>query len=60
LRLNARDGAAYEANETPQKAFASRDRHSEEEEEEEKRKEGRCWGEKNKRVISSITTGMKK
>jgi hypothetical protein len=42
LRLNARDGAAYEANETPQKAFASRDRHSEEEEEEEeeeKRKE---------------------
>jgi len=31
-----------------------------EEEEEEKRKEGRCWGEKNKRVISSITTGMKK
>jgi len=32
LRLNARDGAAYEANETPQKAFASRDRHSEEEE----------------------------
>jgi|TARA_B110000483_G_scaffold166223_1_gene196679 hypothetical protein len=30
LRLNARDRAAYEADETPQKAFASRDRHCDE------------------------------
>jgi len=31
LRLNARYRAAYEADETPQKAFASRDRHCDEE-----------------------------